>query len=193
MVWCFLRFPPWNVLQTKTVVSDPSPSSYHYTISVPCYTTPISFHLVSQEDVTKLLHRIKPITGLPLDILTSSLFFNVFNSVSTTTVTKKVSNYIVMAANDGSTFGVTSAPPSYTVNDHFILSIGLISWWVFRSFSATIGQFMSDTAFLSLSVPQGSVLGPLLFLYMLPVDRLLSVLVASVIIKAAETQFFCFF
>ena len=52
---------------------------------------------------------------------------------------------------------------------------------------------MSDTAFLSLSVPQGSVLGPLLFLYMLPVDRLLSVLVASVIIKAAETQFFCFF
>lgn len=97
----------------------------------------------------------------------------------------------MMAADDGkcSLLVLLDLSSVFDTVDHGILLnrlnhlVGIsgtaLVWFSFylteRSFSVSVGQFMSDIAPLSCGVPQGSVLGPMLFcLYMLPLGQIIS-------------------
>ncbi len=107
---------------------------------------------------------------------------------STETALLRVSNDILMAA-EGSLLVLLDLSAAFDTVDHCILInrlhslVGisgraldwLSSYLCDRSFSLSIGTYISDSAPLSCGVPQGSVLGPLLFsLYMLPLSKIIS-------------------
>ena len=103
---------------------------------------------------------------------------------STETALVKVTNDILMAADDGKCTVSTllDLSSAFDTVDHDILFDRLKfygitgsaleffkSYLTGRSFSVALGGFTSDTAPLKYGVPQGSVLGPLLFaIYMFP-------------------------
>ncbi len=110
---------------------------------------------------------------------------------STKTALLRVSNDILMAADAGECSVLILLDLSTAIDtvDHCILInrlhslldiSGLALDWLSsnlsdRSFSVSIGTYMSDSVPLSCGVPQGSVLGPLLFsLYMLPLGKIIS-------------------
>lgn len=129
------------------------------------------------------------------NVLDSHNIFDKFQSGfrtnhSTETALLRVSNDILMAADGGkcSVLVPLDLSAAFDTVDHCTLidrlkaSVGItgsaLNWFSSylsdRSFSVSIGTYMSDSAPLSCGVPQGSVLGPLLFsLYMLPLGKII--------------------
>ena len=110
---------------------------------------------------------------------------------STETALLRVSNDLLMSSDKGqcSVLVLLDLSAAFDTVDHNIMLERLKHWvgisgtaldWFTsylsdRSFSVYLGPYSSETAALSCGVPQGSVLGPLLFaLYMLPLGHIIS-------------------
>lgn len=129
------------------------------------------------------------------NVLDSHNIFDKFQSGfrknhSTETALLRVSNDILMAADGGkcSVLVLLDLSAAFDTGDHCTMidrlktTVGItgsaLDWFSSylsdRSFSVSVGTYMSDSAPLSCGVPQGSVLGPLLFsLYMLPLGKII--------------------
>ena len=144
--------------------------------------------------VSKLLEKV--VAEQLTAVLESHCLYDAFQSGfrkihSTETALLKVTNDIMMAADGGkcSALVLLDLSSAFDTVDHGILlnrlnqlvgiSGSALDWFssylTDRTFSVATGQFISHTVPLSCGVPQGSVLGPMLFsLYMLPLGQIIS-------------------
>ncbi len=132
-------------------------------------------------------------------------------SHSTETALLKVSNDILVSADSGEYTVLVLLDPSsaFDTVDHNTLIMRLhdlvgmsgsvLQWFSSylsgRTFSVCVNQIMSDTAEVSCGVPQGSVLGPILFLlYILPLGTIIrSYNNVSYHFYADDIQLYCSF
>uniref|UniRef100_A0A8C2FL91 Reverse transcriptase domain-containing protein n=1 Tax=Cyprinus carpio TaxID=7962 RepID=A0A8C2FL91_CYPCA len=130
---------------------------------------------------------------------------------STETALVKVSSDILMSADSGkhTVLVLLDLTSAFDTIDHNIMldklqdllgiSGSVLKWFssylTGRSFSVFINQIMSDTVGLSSGVPQGSVLGPILFLlYILPLGQIISQFQdVSYHLYADDIQLYCSF
>lgn len=122
----------------------------------------------------------------------------------------KVSSDILMSADSGkhTVLVLLDLTSAFDTIDHNIMlnklqdllgiSRSVLKWFssylTGRSFSVFINQIMSDTVGLWSGVPQGSVLGPILFLlYILPLGKIISqFLDVSYHLYADDIQLYCY-
>ncbi len=144
--------------------------------------------------ISKLFEKV--VVKQLIDALNERNLFDKFQSRfrqshSTETALLRVSNDILLSSDAGrcSILVLLDLSAAFDTVNHCILTDGLRDWvgmsgtalvWFFsylsgRSFSVSVGTYMSESAALCCGVPQGLVLGPSLFvLYMLPLGPLIS-------------------
>ena len=154
--------------------------------------------------ISKILEKVvaKQLTA----VLTAHNIFDKFQSGfrqkhSTETALLRVSNDIMMSSDVGecSVLVLLDLSAAFDTVDHRIMTerlrqyVGVsgsaLDWFssylTDRSFSVSLGPYTSESASLSCGVPQGSVLGPILFaLYMLPLGQVIS--------KFSDVSYHCY-
>ncbi len=187
--------PSLFALINSSLVSSCVPSYFKQAVVQPLLKKPILDPSLpsNYQPISKL-----PLLSKPIQLTAALSKHNIFDtfqsgvgqSHSTETALLRVSNDLMMSSEAGncSILVLLDLSAAFDTVDHCILLERLREWagvsgsalnWFAsylsgRNFSVSVGPYISESAPLSCGVPQGSVLGPILFtLYLLPLGHII--------------------